>query len=49
MAAEGAPRLVNQLAVQALIQAAVTGRDQLDGRFLAELIKGHPLFGRGDR
>lgn len=49
LASEGAPRLVNQLAVQALIQAAVTGCDQLDGRFLADLIKLHPLFGRGDR
>ena len=49
MAAEGAPRRINQLAVQALIQAAVTGRDQLDGQFLVELIKSHPLFGRGER
>ena len=49
LAAEGAPRLINQLAVQALIQAAVTGRDQLDGRFVADLIKSHPLFARGDR
>lgn len=49
LASEGAPRLVNQLAVQALIQAAVRGHDQLDGRFLSDLITSHPLFPRGDR
>ncbi len=49
LASEGAPRRVNQLAVQALIHAAVKGRDELDGRFLVDLITHHPLFGRGDR
>jgi type II secretory pathway predicted ATPase ExeA len=40
----GRPRNVNQLGIQALIQAAVQGRDSIDGDFMAHLITAHPLY-----
>jgi general secretion pathway protein A len=40
----GRPRSINQLAMQAFIQAAVVGRDTIDGDFLAHLIAAHPLY-----
>lgn len=43
-AAHGMPRYINQLATQALIQAAVIGRDAIDGDFMAGVINGHPLY-----
>lgn len=43
-ASHGYPRSVNQLALQALIQAAIQGRDQIDGRFMAGVCKRHPLY-----
>jgi hypothetical protein len=43
-ASAGRPRSINQLAVQALIQAAVLGRDEIDGDFMRALIQAHPLF-----
>lgn len=43
-ASAGRPRSINQLAVQALIHAAVHGRDELDGDFMRSLIQAHPLF-----
>jgi type II secretory pathway predicted ATPase ExeA len=43
-ASAGRPRSINQLATQALIQAAVHGRDDIDGDFMATLIQGHPLY-----
>jgi len=43
-ASQGRPRSINQLATQALIQAAVQGRDTIDGRFMSELIGSHPLY-----
>ena len=43
-ASQGRPRAINQLATQALIQAAVVGRDTIDGRFMSELIGSHPLY-----
>ena len=50
-ASHGTPRLINQLCLQALIQAAVFGRVAIDGDFMASVIKAHPLFqnGRGAR
>ena len=50
-ASHGTPRLINQLSLQALIQAAVLGRVAIDGDFMASVIKAHPLFhnGRGAR
>lgn len=43
-ASKGRPRSINQLATQALIQAAVQGRDKLDGDFMAAVIGAHPLY-----
>jgi type II secretory pathway predicted ATPase ExeA len=43
-ASHGRPRAINQLAMQALIQAAVLGRDTVDGDFMAHLITAHPLY-----
>lgn len=41
---QGKPRQINQLAMQALIQAAVMGRDQIDGQFMQTMIQAHPLY-----
>ena len=46
-ASGGRPRRVNQLALQALIAAAVHGRDKIDARFLNETLAEHPLFDNG--
>lgn len=43
-ASHGRPRSINQLATQALIQAAVLGRTAIDGDFMASLIAAHPLY-----
>jgi len=43
-ASAGKPRNINQIATQALIQAAVHGRDLIDGEFIASIIKDHPLY-----
>ena len=43
-ASAGRPRSINQLAMQALIQAAVQGRDEIDGDFMRTLIQSHPLL-----
>jgi len=43
-AAQGRPRNINQLATQALIRAAVQGRDQIDGDFIKSVIAAHPLY-----
>lgn len=40
----GRPRLINQLALQALIRAAVIGREHIDGEFMAKEIAAHPLY-----
>jgi type II secretory pathway predicted ATPase ExeA len=40
----GRPRNINQLAIQALIHAAVQGLDKLDGEFISHLIATHPLY-----
>ena len=40
----GKPRSMNQLALQALIHAAVEGRDVLDGAFVQAQIASHPLY-----
>jgi type II secretory pathway predicted ATPase ExeA len=47
--AQGAPRATNQVALQAMIQAAVEGIDRIDARFLQGVIAAHPLLSRGDR
>lgn len=43
-ASRGYPRNVNQLALQALIQAAIRGRDKVDGDFMSSVCKSHPLY-----
>lgn len=43
----GTPRSINQIALQALIQAAVEGRDTLDGPFVEDVINAHPLYAGG--
>ena len=43
-ASMGRPRSINQLALQALIQTAVQGRDQIDGTSMKNLIAAHPLY-----
>jgi type II secretory pathway predicted ATPase ExeA len=43
-ASAGKPRNINQIATQALIEAAVHGRDLIDGDFVASVIKDHPLY-----
>lgn len=46
-ASQGKPRNVNQLALHALIAAAVQGRDTIDGRFMQQQITAHPLYRSG--
>ena len=41
---QGRPRLINQLALQALIAAAVQGIDAISGDFMADQITAHPLY-----
>lgn len=43
-ASHGRPRSINQLAIQALIQAAVQGHDIIDGDFMTHLVATHPLY-----
>ena len=43
-ASQGKPRSINQLAIQAMIQAAVVGRDDIDGDFLTHILRNHPLY-----
>jgi general secretion pathway protein A len=43
-ASQGKPRRINQLALQTLIQAAVQGRDTIDGEFVAAQVAAHPLY-----
>lgn len=43
-ASQGNPRKVNQIAVHALIQAAVMGHDAITGDFLAAQLAAHPLY-----
>ena len=43
-ASRGYPRSVNQLALQALIAAAIAGRDAIDGDFMQRVCKTHPLY-----
>jgi len=43
-ASQGRPRGINQLATQALIRAAVLGRDEIDGDFMGTVIAAHPMY-----
>ena len=46
---QGKPRLLNQLALHALIAAAANGLDSVDGRFLKHQIAAHPLYRSSSR
>lgn len=46
-ASQGRPRKINQLAIQSLIAAAVQGRSDVDGDFMAHMISTHPLYNMG--
>lgn len=46
-ATQGHPRRLNQLALQALIQAAAAGHDTLDANFIKMVIQHHPLLSGG--
>lgn len=41
---QGVPRQLNQLALQALIEAVVQGHDDVDGRLMKRVLKAHPLY-----
>jgi len=43
-ASQGIPRRINQIAIHALIQAAVMGHDAVTGDFLAAQLAAHPLY-----
>jgi type II secretory pathway predicted ATPase ExeA len=43
-ASQGRPRLINQLALESLIQAAIEGKDHIDGSFVSGLLAAHPLY-----
>ena len=43
-ASGGVPRLVNQLALQAMIQAVVIGRDLVDDDLMKRVLMAHPLY-----
>ncbi len=45
-ASQGVPRAINQLALQALITAAVRGLDVIDGNTMKRVIHAHPLYSR---
>jgi type II secretory pathway predicted ATPase ExeA len=49
-ASMGTPRAINQLALQAMITAAVRGIDQIEGKQMQSVLLHHPLYAsRGDR
>ena len=43
-ASQGRPRQINQLALQAMIGAAVAGLETIDGDFMKQVIQSHPLY-----
>lgn len=46
-ASQGVPRQINQLALQALVDAVVHGVDQVDGAMMRRVLKAHPLYATG--
>ena len=46
-ASQGKPRHINQVALQALVQAAVEGLDAVSGDFVKNLLAAHPLYQAG--
>lgn len=49
LASRGAPRLVNQLLLHALLIGVVKGLSEIDKSFMRQAIAAHPLFQRGDK
>lgn len=43
-ASQGVPRQVNQLALQALVDAVVRGQDAVDASLMKHMLKAHPLY-----
>ena len=43
-ASQGVPRQLNQLALQALIEAVVHGQDAVDGHLMKRVLRAHPLY-----
>lgn len=43
-ATQGRPRAINQLCLQALVQAVVHGVERIEGKFMASQIAAHPLY-----
>jgi len=43
-ASQGVPRQINQLALQALVDAVVQGVDEVDGVMMRRVLKAHPLY-----
>lgn len=48
LVSRGAPRLINQLVLHALILGVVQGLDRLDRNFVQRAVAAHPLFSRGE-
>ena len=48
-ASQGAPRAINQLAIQALIIAAVRGVERIDERLMKSMLATHPMYQRTER
>lgn len=46
-ASQGIPRQLNQLALQAMVDAVVRGADTIDGPAMKRTLKAHPLYGHG--
>jgi type II secretory pathway predicted ATPase ExeA len=43
-ASQGVPRQLNQLALQAMVDAVVQGRDEIDTHLMKRVLKAHPLY-----
>ena len=48
-ASKGVPRSINQVALQALIAAAVQGLDKIDGQRMKRVLHAHPLYRTGGK
>jgi len=46
-ASQGVPRQLNQLALQAMVDAVVAGADTVDGNLMKRVLKAHPLYAHG--
>jgi type II secretory pathway predicted ATPase ExeA len=45
-ASQGVPRQLNQIALQAMVDAVVRGADAVDGNLMKRVLKAHPLYSR---